>query len=191
MIEACTVAMLYGTILGRHVDPGADHWARMPAHEAAAHIVHSAEAGGAIDWPDAYRVLLGRDDAEGVAYWSSQPDQLDALAGFLGSPEVGCVLDPRTERQRIIDEIRTQAAAYGVDEAKALDVAFCESSFRADAKNPRSSARGVYQFIDRTWAWIATIGAPHPNADRYDYEANIENAMWLVRRDGWRHWACA
>lgn len=191
MIEACTVAAVYAVVLGRTPDPGAQHWATMPIHEAAAHIVASDEAANRIDWTRAYTVVLGRDDPAGVAYWSSRPYQLDALEGFLESPEIGCELDPRTERQRIIDEIRRQAPLYGIDTAKALDVAYCESSFRAAVKNPTSSARGVYQFVDRTWAWVSAIGAPAPYADRYDYRANIANALWLARRDGWQHWACA
>lgn len=39
----------------------------------------------------------------------------------------------------------------GVDEVSALKIAICESSLDDQAKNPNSSAKGLYQIIDKTF----------------------------------------
>lgn len=79
----------------------------------------------------------------------------------------------------------------------ALSVMSCESSGVATAKNPDSSATGLFQFIDATWLWIGPLahvsGVPRTNPD-----ANVRAAAWLVRhtieindqRGPWAHWSC-
>lgn len=49
------------------------------------------------------------------------------------------------------DIIRQLARVYGVREAVALRIGYCESRYDAMAKNKASSASGVYQFINKTW----------------------------------------
>ncbi len=71
-------------------------------------------------------------------------------------------------------EIRTQAELFGVDVQFALDLADCESTFNYKAKNPNSTARGVYQYLIRTWE--ATESAKQ-GLERNDYKANIREAM--------------
>ena len=39
-------------------------------------------------------------------------------------------------------------------------VAECESGGNLTAKNPRSTASGLYQFLDSTWEWVTGLPAP-------------------------------
>ena len=50
--------------------------------------------------------------------------------------------------------LRDAAAKVGVDPLTLGAIAFVESSFRIDAKNPNSSAFGLFQFLDGTWAGV-------------------------------------
>ncbi len=59
-------------------------------------------------------------------------------------------------------EIRESAAAVGVDAKALAAIAWVESSFRLDAKNPHSSAFGLFQFLDGTWKDVVQRrGAAH------------------------------
>ena len=59
-----------------------------------------------------------------------------------------CVQAPElTLEQRIVQK----SIQYGIPPEKSLRIANCESSMNPLAKNPNSSAKGLYQFIDSTW----------------------------------------
>lgn len=91
------------------------------------------------------------------------------------------VTEPTVEQVKA--EIIAQAKVAGVSEKAALRIASCESSFKFNAKNPRGSAKGVYQFIDRTWKYIDADG------HQYDYKENIRQFMkWYPKHPGW--WQC-
>jgi peptidoglycan hydrolase CwlO-like protein len=84
---------------------------------------------------------------------------------------------------------------YLVDQA--LNVMRCESGGNPDAVHPESGATGLFQFIAGTWAF-SSVNAGFPSASRYDAEANVAAAAWLVGysvRTGhpggaWGHWVC-
>lgn len=74
------------------------------------------------------------------------------------------------------------------DVARALAVISCESSGDPNAKNPRSSASGLFQHLGRFWA-ERTADAGLPGADIFDPSANVAVAAWLVYEGGgWSHW---
>lgn len=76
--------------------------------------------------------------------------------------------------------IRKEADKNGIDPEKALAIAYCESSFDPYAKNPNSTAKGVYQFLDGTWEWIGASGTP------FNAEENIRQFMkWYPRYPQW------
>ena len=86
---------------------------------------------------------------------------------------------------------------YFTEEAKRLDInvdfADClitkESQWNPEAKNPISSAGGLFQFIDSTW--ISTVDRMNKNwslEDKYDAYKNIEAGLWLLKHDGPSHW---
>lgn len=72
---------------------------------------------------------------------------------------------------------------YGVDTDTALRIAKCESGFDPNAKNPNSTATGIYQWLSTTWQ---NIGSP---GDRLNAEDNIRAFMvWYPKHPGW--WVC-
>ena len=72
---------------------------------------------------------------------------------------------------KVREEIIRQAKLANFSEETALKIATCESNFKWDAKNPKSSAKGVYQFIDSTWEWIEAEG------HQFDYKENIKQFL--------------
>lgn len=70
------------------------------------------------------------------------------------------------------------------DITKAIRIARCESNFNQYAKNPNSTAKGIYQFIDGTWRSNCL-----KDGNVYDFVDNI-NCFWKVyKSQGDRPWA--
>ena len=78
---------------------------------------------------------------------------------------------------------------------EALAIIDCESGGDPSARNPRSSAAGLFQFIEGTWEY-ASEQAGFAGATPDDPVANVAAAAWLVEYslgagDGpWAHWTC-
>lgn len=77
-------------------------------------------------------------------------------------------------KEQVVEEIKKQSTIFGVDTDLALRIAECESGYYYKAKNPDSTARGVYQYLIATWE--ATESAKQ-GKERNDYKANIREAM--------------
>ena len=75
----------------------------------------------------------------------------------------------------ISDIIRAAAARYGVDPETMLRTAQIESTMNPAAANPRSSARGLFQFITPTWQQYGG------GADPLDPEASADAAARFTR----------
>ena len=78
--------------------------------------------------------------------------------------------------QDIVSLIREGAERFGVSPTTMLAIAKRESGLNPNAKNPASSAGGLMQFIDGTWAstvarYGKTVGIG-PDASRYDPKAS-------------------
>lgn len=89
-----------------------------------------------------------------------------------------------------IEDWRPLVSRYfaAADVAKALRVIACESTNDASAKNPRSSASGLWQHLAKYWA-SRSAAAGIPGASIWDPEASTIVAAWLVYADtGWGHW---
>jgi len=81
--------------------------------------------------------------------------------------------------QDIKDMITRAAQARGVDPAVAIAIARAESSLRPDAKNPDSSAKGLYQVTDETWS---DYGGAKGRA--LDPDENIRVGMDILVKNG-------
>ena len=71
----------------------------------------------------------------------------------------------------------------------ALRIIACESRGEPDAKNPTSSASGLFQHLARLWPERAEA-AGFGDYDVFDPYANIAVAAWLLETGGPGHWVC-
>jgi len=71
----------------------------------------------------------------------------------------------------------------------AMRVMACESGGNPLAKNPRSSASGLFQHLARYWD-ARSAKAGWAGASIWDPEANIAVAAWLYYVGGPEHWVC-
>ena len=71
----------------------------------------------------------------------------------------------------------------------ALRIMECESRGDPNAKNPNSSASGLFQHLARLWPPRAEA-AGFGDADVFDPFANIAVAAWLLENGGPSHWVC-
>lgn len=74
----------------------------------------------------------------------------------------------------ITDIIRGASERHGVDPDVMLRLAQRESSLNPSAKNPKSSAGGLFQFIDGTWN-------QYGRGDKFDPAANADAAARMMR----------
>lgn len=111
---------------------------------------------------------------------------MEALAQRSTTPAAGPI-----ERWRPL--VETYFPADRVEEA--LSIIDCESNGDPGARNRRSSASGLFQFISGTWAH-ASEQAGFAGSSPYEPEANIAAAAWLVGYSldtgaaPWTHWTC-
>lgn len=80
-------------------------------------------------------------------------------------------------------------AAYFPNEvAKACSVMMCESRGNPTVHNSRSTASGLWQFLDSTWKSVT--GTPGPAAN-YSPDTQTAAAAKLRNSSGWSPWSCA
>lgn len=88
-----------------------------------------------------------------------------------------------------VEQWRSLVAAYFAPEHvdKALRVINCESRGDPNAKNPRSTASGLFQHLASYWD-DRSVRAGWAGASIWDPEANVAVGAWLYYLDGWGHW---
>ena len=75
---------------------------------------------------------------------------------------------------------------YGISEAKARAVAWCESKFNPFAYNRSSGATGLFQILPSTFN-----STPFAGLSEYDPFVNALAAGYIANRDGsWSEWVC-
>lgn len=84
------------------------------------------------------------------------------------------------EAIRILEELDREKAFFDT----LARIEDCESEGNPLAKNPISSAKGLYQILDGTWADFSCIGDPYNAAD------NRACAIKIARTSGFHHWVC-
>jgi hypothetical protein len=89
-----------------------------------------------------------------------------------------------TEDQ-VQDLIRAYAEAFGLDPDLPLAIARCESQFQWDAANHGSTARGVFQYVARTWKHT---DEGKRGTSALDAEANIRMALTHMATIGLSPW---
>lgn len=97
------------------------------------------------------------------------------------------VLFPVAEDASITQMIEQFSSTYGVDGTLALSIANCESQLNAQAKNPDSTAKGIYQFLDSSWDLYSRLHWGE-SRDVLDSKSNIELGVWVLSQDGTQPW---
>lgn len=103
----------------------------------------------------------------------------------------GLVLVTKTE-DPTKDEIKALAAyyawVYGVDFELAKGIIDCESGWDLHADNPNSTASGIWEFINGTWAYtMGLMGLPE-DTPKDAYPISLEAGFFLLAREGTGHW---
>lgn len=94
-----------------------------------------------------------------------------------------------------VEQWRTTVQAYFLAEYvdSALSVMDCESGGDPGAKNPVSTAAGLFQFLRGTWDRTAVVlgYGPYDSGAVYDPVANIHAASVLSKGGStWQQWSC-
>lgn len=108
------------------------------------------------------------------------------------TPSVTVVKNEVNAEEKSISELIIEySAKHKIDSAKALNIACAEScytnsdgdiAFNPSAKNPNSSAKGIYQFINGTWKKLCS-------GDVLDPEDNVKcGTRLLALKNGIKHW---
>lgn len=209
------ITRLYLTVLGRYPDAsGHQYWTERRANGEPLRVLARAMLGtpevaqrSSGDLVvDAYRNALGREpDAGGYVFWSSRP-AWEAVVGISESPEhqerTGtlpppapvAVPAPSSSQVQVVEASAVDPswvdAGHGVFVPPILlAIRFCESRGDYLAANPRSSARGAYQFLTGSWAYYGhaeRYGAPQ--AHLATPAQQDEAALLTWQADGTRPW---
>lgn len=91
----------------------------------------------------------------------------------------------RSERLRAPARVTTANVPSGGFPAVMLRIRACESGGNYNAKNPRSTASGGWQFLDSTFTAVTGLAPP---ARAYSREVQDAAAMKLYREQGTRPW---
>lgn len=119
-----------------------------------------------------------------IAYWRRTAHE--ALRAARWQRHARITATKRSTDYGVMHAIRIASALYGVPLGEMLRVGACESHLTATSQNRTSTAAGVFQFLDSTWARAGV-----PGFSVLDPYANAIAAARLVHNDGsWREWAC-
>lgn len=109
---------------------------------------------------------------------------------FAHHPVATACPQPATGPSSVVALIECVAPKLGVSTSEALYIARRESRYRPWAKNPSSSASGVYQVVSGTWsAFVSRYRYGHlVGTNVFDGRANVILSLRAVKRGGWGPW---
>lgn len=97
-----------------------------------------------------------------------------------------------SEQLEVAEFILEKSDDYGLDSDITLKIAWCESRFRRDAKNPNSTATGVYQFINSTFEhYNREIYGNSHNKSPLNLEDNVILALEIMSRYSVSDWTAS
>jgi len=91
------------------------------------------------------------------------------------------------ESLTVPEKIVVLAEEHSVDTSIALNIGCAESQFVPYAQNPTSSAGGVFQWLDSSWAYNSMKYYGYIE-DKMDEDRNIELTIWVMRDRGFSDW---
>jgi len=85
--------------------------------------------------------------------------------------------------------IRHWSELYGIDSALAIAIATCESELNPKARNPNSTAKGLFQFLDGSWRFYGLLKwGTLKGKSVLNYEDNAELGVWVIANYGTSPW---
>ncbi len=96
--------------------------------------------------------------------------------------------EPGPEETDVIFLINYYAREYGVDFELAFQLAKVESGFDYLAENPKSSARGVYQFLTKDFPNKLSTWSTYCEGNPRNAKDNISCALRMIGNGGIGHW---
>ncbi len=160
------------------------------AHTPAELDTWHADWTARMDYSVSAALLAEFDDMQQrhPSYWQTPEDRLHEHAATVArsSSRMGSG-GAQVERWRPL--VVVYFAATDVETAMCLIAA--ESGGNPNAKNRRSSAAGLFQFLRNTWnsVPVSVSGGSYDSGRVYNPEANVAAAAWLKRRSGWTPWS--
>jgi len=119
-------------------------------------------------------VDLDQDTAADIAAIAAR----DCLPSFDTDPYIECAIRDSWERY----DVPTSLTGWA-------NIAWCESRFDPQAKNPRSSASGIFQQLARYWPARAQA-AGYPGGSIWQPRVNAMVSAHLAATSGLQHWVC-
>lgn len=185
MIRATSLALALVVLVPHPVAPATTSSASFPFQEA---LAPSEPPPPPVTWSDP-QLHPPTSDTAIESWYDCRPPRRDAVCvdGFDDAEVVAAVLrsNPTSPAAwRPIVELYFQPRHV----SRALRVMRCESGGDPWAKNPTSTASGLFQHLGSLWGPRAER-AGWSGADVFDPHANIAVAAWLVYEGGgWGHW---
>jgi hypothetical protein len=101
------------------------------------------------------------------------------------TPTTGVYSGRNYTRDEVVELIKSYSAFYGISPDTSLRIAKCESGFNQAAKNPSSSASGVFQYLRGTWSNTEEGKA---GISVFDADANVRAAVRHIATKGTSPW---
>ena len=126
---------------------------------------------------------------EALEEWQDMRDKHHCLVEYCAPPVK--TVKKRTYNTAGVEQWRPLVSTYFPAGAVewALAIIKCESGGNPSAKNPSSSASGLFQHLAKYWP-ERSAKAGWAGADIFDPAANIAVAAWLWSTGGPGHWVC-
>lgn len=96
----------------------------------------------------------------------------------------GADIDPISTEEMVT----SMAKRFNISPELFLRIAICESGLKEDAQNPRSTASGIFQFINSTFFNYA-LAYGLPTDDKNDPMVQAELAARMIADGGLSHWS--
>jgi hypothetical protein len=125
--------------------------------------------------------LMGSPDKRMVPFRDKTPDVESVANMQQPAPQQAQQQASRQPSNGIDNLISGAAERYNLPPELLRNVASAESAGKAEAQNPRSSAKGVFQFIDSTWEGLG--GTP---GNQFDPTENVELGAKYLRQNAER-----
>ena len=92
-------------------------------------------------------------------------------------------------KAQIEEMVTSTAKEFNIDPELFLRIAKCESGLKKNGKNPRSTARGIFQFLNSTFFTYAK--AYELPLIKDDPEIQAELAARMIADGGLNHWSAS